>query len=154
MGFSNQTPEQDYARMKDKVSESLKDHFRPEFLNRVDEIITFDVLSKEVIRSIVDLRVAQVRDRLFGKGIMLEVSPEALDYLAKEGYNPHYGARPLNRLIQTKILNPVASFIISKGVGKGDTVNVSMKNHELSIELKKARGRTKSPLSKKTMAHS
>jgi ATP-dependent Clp protease ATP-binding subunit ClpB len=154
MGFSNQTPEQDYARMKDKVSESLKDHFRPEFLNRVDEIITFDVLSKEVIRSIVDLRVAQVRDRLFGKGIMLEVSSDALDYLAKEGYNPHYGARPLNRLIQTKILNPVASFIISKGVSKGDSVHVSMKNNELSIELKKARGRTKSPIAKKTMAHS
>ncbi len=156
MGFTNnQSPEQDYARVKEKVSESLKEHFRPEFLNRIDEIITFDVLTPTVIRTIVDLRVAQVRERLLGKGITLELSPEALDYLAKEGYNPHYGARPLNRLIQNKILNPVASFIISKGVSKGDMVQVTMKNHELFIELKKARGRKgASQISHKSMAHS
>jgi ATP-dependent Clp protease ATP-binding subunit ClpB len=154
MGFSNQTPEQDYSRMKDKVSESLKDHFRPEFLNRVDEIVTFDVLSKEVIRTIVDLRILQVGERLLGKGITLQLTPEALDYLAREGYNPHYGARPLNRLIQNKILNPVASLIISKGVGKGDVVQVSMKNNEIAIEHKKVRGQSRGGReTHRTMAH-
>ncbi len=77
------------------------------------------------------------------KDIILEISDDALTYLAKEGYNPHYGARPLNRLIQNKILNSVASFIIGKGVKKGDIVFVSMKNGELLIEMKK--NKIKSP---------
>ena len=64
---------------------------------------------------------------------------EALKFLAREGYDPHYGARPLNRLIQNKILNPVASYIISNGVKKGDTVYVSVKNNELLIETKKSK---------------
>ena len=138
IGFSNKTMTEDYTQAKEKVLESLKEQFRPEFLNRVDEIIVFEVLSKEVIRQIVDIRIKVVKERLEGKDISLEVAPEALDYLAKEGYDPHYGARPLNRLIQTKILNPVASHIISKGVEKGDTVFVGVKNNELLIETKKA----------------
>ena len=78
-----------------------------------------------------------MKDRLLGKGINFEISAEALSHLSKEGFNPHYGARPLNRLIQNKILNPVASHIISNGVKKGDTVTVSVKNEELIIETKK-----------------
>lgn len=144
MGFTKNTTTQDYANMKDKVMETLKDHFRPEFLNRVDEIILFDILTPEVIREIVNIRVGVVKDRLLAKGIELEINDEALTYLAKEGYNPHYGARPLNRVIQTKILNPVASFIISKGVGKGDHVFVGMKNGELSIDAKKSKTRVRS----------
>ena len=138
IGFSNNSKKDDYANMKEKVMESLKDNFRPEFLNRLDEIIVFDVLSPEAIAQIVNLRIQVVKDRLMSKGIELEVTPEALIYLATEGYNPHYGARPLNRLIQTKILNPVASYIIGNGVKKGDTVLVSVKNKELIIETKKA----------------
>jgi ATP-dependent Clp protease ATP-binding subunit ClpB len=122
IGFSNNSKKDDYANMKDKVMESLKDNFRPEFLNRLDEIIVFDVLSPEAIAEIVNIRIQVVRDRLLSKGIALEINSEALAYLATEGYNPHYGARPLNRLIQSKILNPVASYIISNGVKKGDTV--------------------------------
>ena len=117
--------------------EALKDNFRPEFLNRIDEIVVFDILSQEAIREIVNLRIKVVQDRLTGKGIDFEITQEALSYLAKEGYNPHYGARPLNRLIQNKILNSVASHIISNGAGKGDTVIVSVKNNELVIETKK-----------------
>ncbi len=137
MGFGG--GERAYEGVKDKVLEALKDHFRPEFLNRVDETIVFDVLSPEVLEKIVDLRIAQVATRLLEKGILLDVSPEALKHLAKVGYDPHYGARPLNRLIQTKILNPVATFIISNGIGKGDTVNVSVKGEELLIEMKKGK---------------
>ncbi len=145
MGFTNNSKKDDYAQMKDKVLESLKEHFRPEFLNRLDETIVFDVLSPEAIKKIVDIRVDVVRERLTTKGIALEITPDAMNYLAKEGYDPHYGARPLNRIIQTKILNPVASFIIGKGVGKGDTVSVGLKNNELIIEAKK-RSRVKSTM--------
>ena len=144
IGFSNNSQNQDYSSMKEKVMESLKDNFRPEFLNRLDEIIVFDVLSPEAILEIVSLRIKVVRDRLASKGINFEITEEALAHLAKEGYDPHFGARPLNRLIQNKILNPVASYIISNGVKKGNTIYVSVKNKELVIENKK--GKIKSPI--------
>ncbi|MEK7060339.1 MAG: AAA family ATPase [Patescibacteria group bacterium] len=137
IGFSNKSDKEDYSNMKEKVMEAMKDHFRPEFINRLDEIIVFDILSEEAIKEIVNLRVNVVKDRLFIKDIDFKISDEALSYLAKEGYNPHYGARPLNRLIQNKILNPVANFIISNDVKKGDAVFVSVKNNELLIETKK-----------------
>ena len=136
-GFTNNSRVEDYQNTKDKVLESLKDHFRPEFLNRLDDIIVFDILPTEVIRSIVDIKIQVIRERLLAKDIELDISADALTYLAKEGYNPHYGARPLGRLIQNKILNPVASFIISKGIKKGDIVYVTLKNNELVIEMKK-----------------
>jgi ATP-dependent Clp protease ATP-binding subunit ClpC len=144
IGFSNNTSTQDYSQTKEKVMGSLKDHFRPEFLNRVDEVVLFDILTPEAIKNIVDIRMAVVRERLLAKGIQLDISDEALTYLAQEGYNPHYGARPLNRLIQTKILNSVASHIIEKGVSKGDTVYVAVKDKELSIVTKKARAKSSS----------
>lgn len=137
IGFSNNSDKQDYSQMKEKVMEAMKDHFRPEFINRLDEIIVFDVLSEEAIKKIVDLRVKVVEERLLTKGIGLKISDEALSYLAKTGYDPHFGARPLNRLIQNKILNPIASHIISNSVAKGDNVFVSVKNDELLIETKK-----------------
>ncbi|MBI5139624.1 AAA family ATPase [Candidatus Nomurabacteria bacterium] len=139
IGFSNNSKKQDYNQVKEKVMEALKDHFRPEFLNRLDEIIVFDVLGEEAIKEIVEIRIKVVKDRLLAKGIDFKISDEALLFLAKEGYDPHYGARPLNRLIQKKILNQVASYIISNGVKKGDTVFVSIKNKELFIEKKKGK---------------
>lgn len=153
MGFSNNVNGADYANVKDKVLDALKDHFRPEFLNRVDEIVLFDVLSKEAIREIVNIRTNIVVKRLLGKGIILDLSREALDLLAEKGHDPHYGARPLNRLIQNKILSPVASYIISNNVGKGDTVRVLVKNGDIAIE-KKARRKTTTTVrsKKKTLA--
>lgn len=145
MGFTT-SGNGDYANMKDKVMDSLKDFFRPEFLNRVDEIILFDVLSEEVLTDIVSIRIDAVKKRLLTKGIGLDISKEALLYLAKTGYDPHFGARPLNRLIQNKILNPVANFIISKGVTKGDKVVVGVKNDELLIEMKKEKKTSISPI--------
>lgn len=137
IGFNNKTGLEDYAQTKEKVLDSLKDYFRPEFLNRLDETVVFDILSREVIKSIVDIRLDVVRARLKDKDITLNVTESALEYLAKEGYNPHMGARPLNRLIQTKILNPIANHIIASGAGKGDVVDVDVKNNDLSIETKR-----------------
>lgn len=133
IGFSDHTDKEDYADTKEKVMETLKDNFRPEFLNRLDEIIVFDVLSPEAVTKIVEIRIAKVIERLKEKEIALTVTPKALVYLGKEGYNPQYGARPLNRLIQTKILNPIASKIISEDVKAGAKVTVDEKENELVI---------------------
>lgn len=140
MGFvDKENVGNEYSDAKEKVLEAMKDFFRPEFLNRVDDIIIFDVLSMEAIRDIVKIQIDLVRDRLSSKEISLELSDEAYEYLAKEGYNPQYGARPLKRLIQNKILNQVASLIISKSIMKGGTVFVSVKNGELAFDIKKGR---------------
>ena len=137
MGFSAHTQEQEYTATKEKVMDALKDHFRPEFLNRIDETVVFDVLTQKTIRDIVEIRIAEVAKRLAGKGIELVVSDAAYDYLAKEGYNPSYGARPLHRVIQNKILNPIASHMITTDVKKKDVVTVDAKNGELIVETKK-----------------
>lgn len=126
-----------YNQAKEKVLESLKNFFRPEFLNRLDEIIIFDILSPETIRSIVSMQVAMVQKRLFHKEIKLAVTDDVLDYIAKEGYDPKFGARPLKRVIQSKILTPVASMMISEGMLRGGDVAVSMKKGELSFDVKK-----------------
>ncbi len=140
IGFSNKDTNTDihnYEETKTKVMASLKDYFRPEFLNRVDDIILFDILSKESIEKIVKIQVDIVAERLNTKDIHLVVSPEVLSYLAKEGYNPQYGARPLKRLIQNKILTPVAGLMISQGVVKGGMIIVGLKGTEFTFEVKK-----------------
>ena len=140
IGFikNDETLEKDnYDDAKIKVMNSLKDYFRPEFLNRLDDIILFDILSKESIEKIVKIQVDVVISRLKSKDINLVVSNEVLSYLAKEGYNPQYGARPLKRLIQNKILTPVASLMISQGVTKDGTINVGIKGDEFTFDVKK-----------------
>ncbi|MFA6551987.1 MAG: AAA family ATPase [Candidatus Paceibacterota bacterium] len=138
IGFANaQSQKADYENAKEKVQASLKDYFRPEFLNRLDDIIIFDILSMEAVTKIVQIQIDLVKSRLAEKEINLDVSPEALAYISKEGYNPQYGARPLKRLIQNKILTPVATMMISKGIEKGGTIVVGLKgDSELSFEVK------------------
>jgi len=138
MGFGDGSGEVgEYANLKDKVMESLRERFRPEFLNRLDEIIVFKVLAHEAIKKIVEIQVENVKKRLAEKEIQLHIADEVFAYLAKEGYNPQYGARPLKRLIQNKILTPVATFMISRGVMEGGTVSVTMRNNEIAIDVEK-----------------
>jgi ATP-dependent Clp protease ATP-binding subunit ClpB len=146
IGFHSEGGEkQQYNNMKEKVMESLKDYFRPEFLNRLDDIIVFDTLSPAAIQEIVKIQVDHIQKRLATKEITLAVSPEVFAYLAREGYNPQYGARPLKRLTQNKILTPVASMMISKGILKGGVIVVGLKNNEFTFEVKKTkRGPVKS----------
>ncbi len=140
LGFASDTSEKsDYNDAKAKVNASLKDYFRPEFLNRLDEIITFDILSKEAVREIVGIQVGIITKRLAEKEIRLEITPAVYDILAEEGYNPQYGARPLKRLIQQKILNPIASLMIGKGITKGGAITVGVKNKEFTFDVKKPR---------------
>jgi ATP-dependent Clp protease ATP-binding subunit ClpB len=146
LGFSSGDKVAEYNITKEKVMDTLKNHFRPEFLNRIDETIVFDVLSPDVVREIVDVRIAEIRERLGNKGINLIVSGNAIDLMAKIGYDPQYGARPLNRLIQTKILNPVANHIIKDGVTAGESVLVDVLNNELIVETKKKNKKTVSSI--------
>lgn len=140
IGFAEEASEKEnYDDLKGKLMASLKDYFKPEFLNRLDDIIIFDILNKEAIQQIVKIQVDQVKNRLVQKEISLELTPEALTLLGREGYDPHYGARPLKRLIQTKILNQVASLIISKGILKGGSIMVDARNGEFVFNIKKGR---------------
>lgn len=152
LGFTIGDESREYNLTKEKVMESLKDHFRPEFLNRIDETIVFDILTPEIVREIVDVRIAEIRERLGAKGINLIVSGNAIDLMAKIGYDPAYGARPLNRLIQTKILNPVANHIIADGVKTGESVLVDVLNDELVVETKKKNKKTISNIMTKPSA--
>jgi ATP-dependent Clp protease ATP-binding subunit ClpB len=126
-----------FLQAKDKVVERLKDYFRPEFLNRLDEIIVFDLLTPEDITKIVDIQVADVTKRLAKKEIVLTLTKEVREYLAKEGYDPKFGARPLRRVVQSKILTPVANMMVGEGMLQSGSVKVSMKKGELDFEIKK-----------------
>lgn len=140
LGFGERNNEEgSYEEVKDKVMEALKDHFRPEFLNRLDDIIIFDVLPMDAIRDIVKIQIDFVRERLSLKEISLELTESAYEFLTKEGYNPQYGARPLKRVIQNKILNPIASLIISKQIMRGGIVSVDVKDNDLVFEFKKGK---------------
>lgn len=149
IGFSAHTEQEQYTATKDKVMDSLKNFFKPEFLNRLDDILIFDVLSPEHIREIVALRVQQVIDRMKAKEITLEISDAALSYLAEKGYDPQYGARPLNRLIQSSILNQVAMYMISQKAQAGSTVVVDVKQNEIVVTSKLAKKASRTTRSKK-----
>ena len=128
----------EYEKIKEKVMTALKDQFRPEFLNRLDDIVIFDVLSKKALAEIVENQVREVVKRLSSKHITLSMKPEVMEWLAENGYNPQYGARPLRRAIQDKILTPIASLMVSQGVREGGDINIVLKDGELAFEVKKS----------------
>jgi len=141
IGFSS-GDEVEYERIKEKVMAALKDHFRPEFLNRLDDIVMFDMLSKEALASIIEIQVKDVIERLATKRISLAITPEVRSWLAEVGYSPQYGARPLKRAIQDKILTPIATFMVDQGIMEGGSVTVSMKNGEPTFDVKKSAKRS------------
>jgi ATP-dependent Clp protease ATP-binding subunit ClpA len=107
-----------------KVLSALKKVFRPEFLNRVDEVIAFRSLTKEQIRSIVEIQIRKVVERLSEQRVTLHLTEAAKDYLAERGYDPVYGARPLKRAIQTYVLNPLSSKLLEGTFSPGESVEV------------------------------
>jgi len=136
-GTAGATEAMQYEQTKERVMGALKEHFRPEFLNRLDDIIIFDVLAKEALARIVDTQVEEVQKRLAHKRIALVLEPSVHTWLADKGYNPQYGARPLRRTIQDKILTPLASMMVEQGLMEGGTVTVSIKNDEPHFDVKK-----------------
>jgi len=125
--------EANYARMKSAVMEIVGQHFRPEFINRVDDVVVFHPLGKEHIRSIVDIQIGHLRKRLADRDIGFELDDAALDLLGEAGYDPVYGARPLKRAIQHQLENPLAQRILRGEFAPGDTVRVSARDGALTF---------------------
>ncbi|MDF1741969.1 MAG: ATP-dependent chaperone ClpB, partial [Verrucomicrobiales bacterium] len=120
--LTEENPEQREAL----VMEALRGHFRPEFLNRVDETIIFDRLDESDIKAIIKLQLARVMKRLEAQGLTIELSEEATDQLATEGYDPAYGARPLKRVIQRRVLDPLSLDLLEGKFSEGDTIHVTV----------------------------
>jgi ATP-dependent Clp protease ATP-binding subunit ClpB len=117
-------PDLNEVEMDHLVSEAMRVTFKPEFLNRVDDIVIFHRLSLEHIRTIVEIQLGFLRERLVERDITLELSDDALDYLAHQGYDPAYGARPLKRLIQKELQDKIALALLKGDICDGDAVRV------------------------------
>ncbi len=133
-GESEDTRDQKENDMKEKIRKALERHFRPEFLNRLDEIIIFSSLSTEVIQKIVEVQLEQVRKRMEKRGIGISFTPELKKLISEKGYDQQYGARPLKRSIQNLILDPLAQEIISGKLNDGDAVQASSRDDEVVFE--------------------
>ena len=136
IGFSRQE-KTETERLKTAVDTSLKRTFRPEFLNRIDDIIIFNPLSRQNLKKIVDLLIKEVQKRLDERQINLVLDDGAREYLLREGYEPAYGARPLRRAIQRLVENPLSSQILSGKFNNGDTIRVSMEGEGLTFAVVK-----------------
>ncbi|KTC95817.1 ATP-dependent chaperone ClpB [Legionella erythra] len=125
-----------YEQMKTAVMEIVGQHFRPEFINRIDDSVVFHPLDKAQIANIAAIQIHYLKQRLVAQDIGLEVSDEALDYLAEAGFDPVYGARPLKRTIQQKLENPLAQSILTGQFTPGHTIDVVLKDGHLAFEQK------------------
>ncbi len=120
-------------KRRDAILDDVRASFRPEFVNRIDEIVVFESLSREHIREIVDIQLRQLRTRLSERKLTLELTDSALDLLAAEGYDPAFGARPLKRLLQRELQDPIAMKLLSGELREGDTIVVDAAGDELTI---------------------
>jgi ATP-dependent Clp protease ATP-binding subunit ClpC len=131
VGFAKTTEAVTYEKMKERVHEALKQHFRPEFLNRIDEVIVFHELSKEEVTQIVELMVKRLRDQLEGQGLGFELTRAAEELLAEKGYDPALGARPLRRAIQQLVEDPLSERLLWKEFRVGETIIVDAEGGEI-----------------------
>jgi ATP-dependent Clp protease ATP-binding subunit ClpC len=131
------TQEEAYKEMKKKLLAELKRTFRPEFLNRVDGVMVFKALTKEEIKQIVDLELNKVRERLEEHQIELEVSDAAKEHLAQEGYDTNFGARPLKRVIQMLVEDPLSEGLLAGEFQEGDTVLADLEDGEVKLHVVK-----------------
>lgn len=138
VGFASVQEDQSKV-IADKVKKATKDFFRPEFLNRIDEKIVFEPLKPKQLRTIVSLLTKKLVTRLAKQQITLKISPAALDQLAKDGYNPEMGARPLRRTIQDQVEDQIAEYIVSEELKSGDTIKVGARGGKLRFAIVKAK---------------
>lgn len=136
VGFGARDMSQDYNAMAGAIRQQLKLHFRPEFLNRIDETIIFHSLNKQELHQIVKLMTNELRDRVAEQEISLKVTPAAVDLIAAVGYDPEYGARPLRRAIQDKIEDRLSTDLIDGEIKPGDTVTVGAHHGEITVKVK------------------
>jgi ATP-dependent Clp protease ATP-binding subunit ClpB len=121
------------ADLKDALQKELRQFFRPEFLNRIDDIVIFHRLGEDQLESIVNIQLEGLKTRLADKKITLEMSKGALAYLAEKGYDPVFGARPLKRLIQKELVDKLALLLLDGHIHETQTVKVDVKGGELMI---------------------
>ena len=112
--------------MRNRVMDALRAHFKPEFLNRIDDIVIFHALREEQIGHILDIQLEQLRKRLAERRLSLELTDAAKQFLARRGYDPQYGARPLKRLIQREVQDPLAMRILEGEFGEGKTIRADL----------------------------
>jgi ATP-dependent Clp protease ATP-binding subunit ClpC len=139
IGFSNKQGAEERARkdeeLRSKALSGLKQAFRPEFLNRIDQIVVFHALGKEELYPIVDLMLAQVRNRLQEQSITLEVSDEVRDLLLREGFDEEFGARPLRRTIQTHVDDALADALLNGEIAAGQTIRLTAENDKIAVAV-------------------
>jgi len=123
--------------ISDRMRESLRSFFRPEFLNRIDEIIVFHFLTRDDILKIVDVQIDDLNDRLAERRLTLELTSEARELMAERGYDPDFGARPLKRLLQRSLLDPLARLVIEGKVDEGDTIVAAVRGGEIVLEARR-----------------
>ena len=130
-GVADDEEKDRYDRVKDTVMEEMKKAFRPEFLNRLDDIIVFSNLTKPEIRQIVEIMLADLSKRLKAQDIDLEITEEVKDFISEEGYSQTYGARPLRRVIQRKIEDPIAEEILTGLYSAEDVIKLKLDNKKI-----------------------
>jgi len=138
IGFPSKKEEGDEKRMKSAIESALKRTFRPELLNRIDDVIIFHPLTEEHLKSIVVLLIREVEKRLAERKIKLDVNEEAKAWLVQKGYDPVYGARPLRRAIQRYVENPISTKILQGEFKEGDTIAINLEKDNLSFAARKA----------------
>jgi ATP-dependent Clp protease ATP-binding subunit ClpB len=127
----------DYDKMRNLVMETLRQSFKPEFLNRIDEIVIFHALPLERIKQIVDIQLQALQKRLEERHINLEITDKAREFLAHDGYDPAYGARPLKRALQRRVQDPLALMLLEGKFGEGETVLVDIAKEGERLVLRK-----------------
>ncbi|MEE2983800.1 MAG: ATP-dependent chaperone ClpB [Pseudomonadota bacterium] len=132
--IQDMTGEGDYERMKNAVMDVVSHHFRPEFINRIDEVVVFHALAQDQIRVIAEVQIAALRSRLAQQDLALELTPSALDKLGEAGFDPVYGARPLKRAIQNLLETPLAEAILKGRYHPGDTIHVDSADSGLILD--------------------
>ena len=140
LGFSapdeGKAEKQEYDKMKDKINEELKRTFRPEFLNRIDETIIFHPLNKEQIGQIVNIMIKDLEDRLKGLHINIEVSKSAREFISEEGFDPDYGARPLERAIRNLVENPLSEEMLKGNISNDDNIEIDYDGEKIKFNKK------------------
>jgi len=134
LGFIKQTGEQTYEQMKTRLMNIVERHFRPEFLNRLDDTIVFRPLTKVDLQAIVDIEFSRVATRLAERGITVALTPKAKEFLIEKGYSPEFGARPLRRAIEHHIEDPLAEELLREQFAEGATVRVRVRDDHLYFD--------------------
>ncbi|MBO99212.1 MAG: Clp protease [Chloroflexi bacterium] len=142
-GFVQNLSDKEAVKQRSSIDKALKNSFRPEFINRIDEIIVFEKLNKDELKLITDIIIKDIQIRLDEKNIQIDLSEKAKELLINEGYDEEFGARPLKRLIQRKIENEISSMIISKEISKNDSLKINVKSGKLDFKKQNTKSKSK-----------